>query len=111
MQTNTARIDRVTALTLLITDVELGDDDTAPTGADVALGSSLETETVGSVILGATGIATVRTRFGAAIADTFKELGTFNVGTDLLDHIVFSDVVKPVGSELVVDVRYEVKNP
>ena len=112
MQTNTGRDARVDALTTAITHIALGDDTTAPTGADAALGNELNREAVSTVVTGATGVATVRARFGVLVADTFLETGAFaNAGADLHDRVVHAAVVKPAGVELVVDIRYEVRNP
>ena len=91
-----------------ITDMAIGDDDTVALITDVALGNQLDTQNIESVTNGATGIVTVRTRFPVGSAGTMVEVGSFEVGGDLQDHIIFAPVVKGAGVELLVDLTYTV---
>jgi hypothetical protein len=108
MQTNLGRNARRALISAAITDVAVGTDDTAPSAADIALGAQVDTEPIESIINGATGVFTVRTRYGVLLNDTLEETGVFDATPALMDRIVHSPIVKPAGVELLIDIRYEV---
>jgi len=111
MQMNGARDDRVAYITGEVNTFRVGDDNTPPTGADVALGNEIAVGAGMFYSTGSTGVVTCRARIPGPGALTIRETGAFGVGFELLDRIVHADVVKPNGVELVIDIRYEVRNP
>jgi len=110
MQTNVGLNARRDLIGAAITHIAVGDDDTAPSVVDPTLGNEVDRQALESVIDGATGVVTVRARFGNALVGALVEVGSFDagVGGNMFDRVVHAVVNKVVGVEMLVDITYTV---
>lgn len=108
MLTNGGKNDIKNVIGSSIIQVAVGSGTTAPSATDTTLDTQEDIENIEALIDGATGIITVRTRFGVALAATLTEIGMFDVTPTLQDRNVFAPMVKPPGVEALFDIQIEV---